>query len=78
MSEPPPPQVIALQKHQDCLRRGDTLSNTFTHLGGARDGNRAERNWRCGYERREKEAVKKKRHGSASPVAPLASVQYID
>lgn len=33
---------------------------TFTHLGGARDGNWAKRNLRCGCERRNKEAVKKR------------------
>ncbi len=49
---------IAPQEQHGFLCREDT---TFTQLGGARDGNRAKRNFRHGGALRENEAVKRKR-----------------
>lgn len=49
---------IASQEQRGFLWRGDA---SFTHLGGARDGNRAKRNWRHGGEHWEKKRQWKKK-----------------
>lgn len=55
---------IFLFKNKQVIRFLKVLceeETTFTHLGGAGDGNWAKRNLRCGCEHRNKEAVKKKK-----------------